>query len=464
MVNPCPSAHCSGIQGSVNEICKATGWGVNHPVIVQGPDGSICYCTCSCLAFGTPVATDTGYRAIETFVVGDTVRACGLDLDWQSHTVAFSNGTPGASKQKYAVLVVYADTAIAVTSDHLFLMSDKTLRRADRLAPGDELVTPAGQPVPIASVHIGDYYAGFHHIATKQEEPPADLAGHLIDTNGVVSADYAVQLYARDTEFRNQFSLTAGHDERPIVGSPEHVRRYGAGSRQAPDSASFANRAAAPAMTVSRHQARDLKGPVFVPAEATVVPIPPGAASFISDEEAAAKAADPMRAWNDPLSRQWTQYLLDQHAAFYPQVTYQFDWADDTVNAYAWVDGSGIRHIAIKGGLVRHVALQMEGIALVIAHELGHHYGGPPTFPGGLSCEGQADYAAVRDVMRKVWFGEQYATFALAGIAQMAAFFGVPNDPTAPGGSSGCSHPPGACRIATYYGALRLSGKPGCAS
>jgi hypothetical protein len=171
-----------------------------------------------------------------------------------------------------------------------------------------------------------------------------------------------------------------------------------------------------------------------------------------------------MRPWNDPLSRQWTQYLLDQHSAFYPQITYQLDWADDTVNAFAWIDASGVRHVAIKGGLVRHVALLLEGIALVIAHETGHHYGGPPTFPGGLSCEGQADFSGVRDVMRKVWFGDQYAATTRPAIAQMAAFFGVPDSPTVPGGSAGCNHPPGACRIATYYSAFRLTGKPACAA
>jgi hypothetical protein len=92
-LNPCPSAHCSGIQGNVNEVCKASGWGVNHPVIVQQADGSICYCTCSCLAFGTPVQTGTGdFRAIEQYQVGDSVRACGLSLKWGAHNVEFSAG------------------------------------------------------------------------------------------------------------------------------------------------------------------------------------------------------------------------------------------------------------------------------------------------------------------------------------------------------------------------------------
>lgn len=464
-MDPCPSAHCSGIQGPVNEVCKASGWGINHPVIVQKPDGTICYCSCSCLAFGTPVQTEaSAYKAIQEFAVGDTVLACGLDLHWSTKKVQFSNGTAAASRQKYTVLTVYGETAIATTSDHIFVLKNKRLKRADRLAPGDELLTPDGGSVTVSSVHIGDYVAGFHHIATDIEVPGSDLKGHLINTNGVVSGDYAVQLYARDNSLEAEF--VDDHRNLPIVGSPEYIALYSDASRKGPAGIEHGE-----LLTSVDHRnyfaisksAVGLNVPHFIPANSTISQIPPDAASFISEEEARLKAQDEMRSWNDPLSRQWTQYLLEQHAAFYPTVNYQLDWADDTVNAYAWVQ-NGQRFVAIKGGLVRHVALALEGIALVIAHETGHHFGGPPTFPGGLSCEGQADYAGVRDVMRKIWFGDQYAKMALGGIAQMANFFGVPNSPTVPGGHAGCEHPPGACRIATYYAALRLEPKPSCAA
>ena len=184
---------------------------------------------------------------------------------------------------------------------------------------------------------------------------------------------------------------------------------------------------------------------------------------FIPDEEAEAKAAEAKRPFNDPLAREWTEYLINYHRCFYPDVTYHLDWADNTVNAFAWVE-NGVRHVALMGGLVRHASLALEGISLVLAHELAHHYGGPPTFPGGLSCEGQADYFGVRNIMRRVWFDEQYITTTDAAIAQMADFFGVPNSETPPGGSAGCNHPAGACRVATYHRAVTLGGKPACAA
>lgn len=246
-----------------------------------------------------------------------------------------------------------------------------------------------------------------------------------------------------------------------MVGSPEYISQFGRGCLQAPSfSVSFQSKEQ---IRVTSYNAPDIERNVFVPAEATIIQVPPDAYRFISDAETAAKASDPRRPFNDPLSREWTDSLIDFHRHFYPDVTYHLDWADNTVNAFAWID-NGVRHVALKGGLVRHASLELEGIALVLAHELSHHYGGPPTFPGGLSCEGQADYRGVSRIMRAVWFGEQYITVTDTAIQQMANFFGVPNNPTPPGGSAGCGHPPGACRIAIYHAAVRLSPKPSCAS
>jgi hypothetical protein len=269
----CSSAHCSGADAEINELCKQLGWPVNHPVLTRDDQGP-CLCTCSCLAFGTLVQTGDGsFRAIEQFVVGDDVLAANTSLDWAPKRVEFSAGTSGASRQKYTVLLTYRDRALAVTSDHLFLMQDWSLKRADRLAPGDVLVAPNGDPVPIGSVHIGDYLAGFHHIATSKEAPGEDLDGHLLNTHGVVSADYAVQLFARQDDVKG-FSATSG--DLPVVGSPEYVQQYGSTCIEAPLlPASFGD---APVIDTAAYDTADLAGGVFVPAVATMVTIPKDAA------------------------------------------------------------------------------------------------------------------------------------------------------------------------------------------
>ncbi|MDA0631861.1 hypothetical protein OUY22_00390 [Nonomuraea sp. MCN248] len=436
---------------------------------LEHPDG--CYCTCSCLAFGTPVQTGDGsFQAIEKFRVGDTVLACGPSLSWRPVRVEFSNGTPGVAVQRYTVLVVYKDTSIAVTSDHLFLMSDRKLKRADRLAPGDELLDIQGGPVPVKSVHIGNMHAGFHHIATSVGDPGPSLDDHLINTNGVISADYAQQLFYRRPQNRNGASLSfvESHEDLPVIGSPEYIASHSDACLKAPEQAeSFRAATGDTHLRVSRSNLRDIdETGVFVPADATRIEVPSYAMPFLPPEEAEARAAAPKRAFNDPQSRSWTEWLLGHHGHFYDDISFTLDWASNDVNAYAWVErGTGQRRVDIKGGLVRDVALELEGIALVIAHEIGHHKGGEPTggHPDGLSCEGQADYAGVAWVMRQVWFGSQYPATVRAAIAQMADLFGVKNDPTAPNGNAGCAHPAGKCRIATYYRAAALTAKPGCA-
>lgn len=63
--------------------------------------------------------------------------------------------------------------------------------------------------------------------------------------------------------------------------------------------------------------------------------------------------------------------------------------------------------INLYGGYARHPLVTKDGFALVICHELGHHLAGPPkkTFQNGKgwpSVEGQADYYATLDCMKKV--------------------------------------------------------------
>ncbi|MGW2678957.1 hypothetical protein [Streptomyces sp. NPDC001436] len=403
------------------------------------------------------------FKAIETYAEGDEVLTTGLGLQWTAETVVYSGGTTGASRQKFTVLVRYENTAIAVTSDHLFLLADnRTLKRADRLTTDDRLLSPTGERVEIKGVHIGDYLAGFHHVAAKSKKLPVgeSLDGHLLNTNGVVSADYVVQLAAHSTAVAG-FDAAA-HQDAPIVGSSAYVQRYGPASLQAPElPAEFDT--TSPIRINNTNVVDPDPTNTFIPAEATRVHVPDDACSFLPPDLAEAKKATAKRGFTDPMSREWVEALFQQHRAFYPDVTYSLDWASDEVNAYAWVE-NGVRHVDLKGGLVRDVDLELEGIALVLAHELAHHYGGPPTFPTGLSCEGQADFRGVRNIMRVVWFGDSYIATVDPAIAQMAAFFGVPNDPTEPTGSAGCGHPPGKCRVATYHAAVNLTSKPACAS
>ena len=76
-------------------------------------------------------------------------------------------------------------------------------------------------------------------------------------------------------------------------------------------------------------------------------------------------------------------------------------WTNDTVNANA--SQSGNRYILnMYGGLARHETITMDGFALVVCHELGHHLGGAPK-GGWASNEGQSDYYANLKCLRQVF-------------------------------------------------------------
>jgi len=273
----CSSAHCSTIDREIAEICRLDVWTINHPVLTRDAQGP-CYCTCSCLAFGTPVQEGNGsFKAIETYVEGDQIMAAGTSLDWSPRPVVFSAGTTGASRQKYTVLVFYGDTAIAVTSDHLFMLAvePRELRRADRLTTDDVLVAADGRPMPVLSVHIGDYLAGFHHVSATSKQPPDEsMDGHLLNTNGVVSADYTVQVMARRQDVAG-FSMQK-HADLPVIGSAEYVQRYGRGALQAPAEARPDTN-----IRTAGFNSQDLetRNNLFVPAEAIALRIPDDACS-----------------------------------------------------------------------------------------------------------------------------------------------------------------------------------------
>lgn len=441
MVRTCEGAHCSAVDKEINEVCKSEGWPIGHPVITRDSKG-VCQCHCSCMALNTPVLISEGEnKAIQDFKKGDSIYAAGLDLIWSKKEVVFSQGTTGNSKQPLTIYIDYGeDQHIIVTPDHLFLMPTKKLKRADNLTPEDYLINQNGEKIKINNVTIGDFYGGFHHIATDTKKPTGNLDGHLIVANGIVCADYALQIYYRSNEMKEYLHV----DDMLTVGTKEYKSKYGV------------------------LEESNIKNKLFsLSSEQNIEKRPDDAVSFLPEE--AAKKYQQLgmfRSFTDPTSRAWVEYLFDHFKAFYPEINYLLDWDSEVVNAYAWKTG-GKRYIQLLGGLVRSQALELEGISLIIAHEVAHHYAGEPTYPSGLSCEGQSDYYAANTIMRKVWFGEQYIMVIEKAINQLTDFFqvayGEESSFLGTNTRNGCSHPPADCRIQTYNDAVNLKPKPACA-
>jgi len=85
-------------------------------------------------------------------------------------------------------------------------------------------------------------------------------------------------------------------------------------------------------------------------------------------------------------------------------------WTNATVNANA--SQSGNKDVLnMYGGLARHEAITMDGFALVLCHELGHHLGGAPKEGGWASIEGEADYYANLKCLRQVFADSSASAF-----------------------------------------------------
>ena len=161
-------------------------YAANSPSPVYKADHTVCYCCCSCFAWETPIAVPTsvsksGFKTIQTFEVEDTVYAAGDNLKWVEKTVEYSSGvSPDKDYGKTAITVYYevkgAISSLVVTPDHVFLLSDKSLKRAEFLdIAKDKLMTSDGHPVDIKGKELGGwckYYFKIDPVFQFKTDPP----------------------------------------------------------------------------------------------------------------------------------------------------------------------------------------------------------------------------------------------------------------------------------------------------
>jgi hypothetical protein len=90
-------------------------------------------------------------------------------------------------------------------------------------------------------------------------------------------------------------------------------------------------------------------------------------------------------------------------ASFKGELKIDRKWDDTTVNAYANRSGS-VWNVAMFGGLARRPEVTVDGFALVVCHELGHHIAGFPFYSRDWAAdEGQSDYFATQACGRNLW-------------------------------------------------------------
>lgn len=445
MAENCTNAHCSAQQGNVNEICKKEGWTVGHLVLLCDTSGYCCNCQCSCFVFGTQVAiSDKKYEAIEKIKVKDKVLAAGSDLNWREVDVMFSDGT---SKNTLSLLleVSYKEgdqmKKLYCTEDQPFLMPSKLLKRADKLSPGDHLVLSDGNTAEVMKIRNVTVEDGVHHISTGILKPDS-LDGHLLNIQGVVAADYVVQLF---------------QDELPDLFEIAMLRSDGNANQdmafEAVEEISLKEY-----VTSGKQKESSFWGNTLLNSS---IKKPESSTSFLTHEQALqVSGLVPKYPYGEVNRISQVEYLFKIFKAFYPEVNFLSDWSNKGGNAYVTtLDGE--YYLILQGGLARCKPISLEGLAIIISHELGHIYGEDPKRPDGFSCDTQSDFYGTRIVMRKVWYEDLYPQMVFPGIEQIKALFSYLSD--AEEKVEGCVTPTLECRIETLMAGISSPWLPKCA-
>ncbi len=444
----CPENHCGLKSALIKKVCDNK----KLPVAFLEYQGDFCWCQCSCVAGNTLISVPgDADRAIETIAIGDTVLALN-NGQWKPSAVTYS-GAGGPKPERpypYAVFVQLDNGAsLVTTSDHAFVLSDKSLKRADRLVPTDILLAKDLQPLRIKALSVGQYFGSLVNITTDAPTNSNSLDGHVISTNGVLSGDFFVQ---NNLIPQSQLQLEQ-------IGSSLYQSKY--------KSSEVISAKAMSALV--KEGVIDLgEGRKFVPYKE--VNTPKDAVSFLPKGQDIPRN-DLLQTLDASVPYEIAEYVIWQFKRFYPEINFVIDWTNDVANAYAWQQ-NGQKYVSITGGLIRNIHIKQEAVGLVLSHEMGHHYGGLPRYTQSgntwASCEGQSDYWGALVAQRQVWWGAEGLRQTKEGGKQLYNFFAygliggsqIANPIKA---ASDCSHPPAWCRLETYEAATRLDNKPACA-
>lgn len=469
-----PYTHCEDTEDYTHKVCKCQPpfevpgdcpYSANSPIPSYDNKG-MCYCCCSCFAFGTLIAVDNShYKAVEEFVPGDLVLAASVDpatqgLSWKMMPVEFSQGTGDLAKQSLMVMVVFQpegkeEDYLIVTKNQLFYMPDGILKRADTLVPGlDVLLMADGSKAPVTGLSTGTFQKGVHHIATSLT-PAASVDGHLINAKGVVCGDYALQI---SDIGRGDM---AAEQALPVFGTKAYLERYS-------EYLTGDNFRAVSAGAVGANKMLEKPAGAFVHLTGKGESgIPDDAQYFFSKKQAYDIYNNPEATRQPPSSNvgvDMTNYLFKVYKGFYPDIHFNLDLENESINAYSFRE-HGLKIVEVAAGLIHLDAVQFESLAVIIAHEIGHLNGGEPLNPAGYSCEGQADYVGVGAVIRTVWYGKFFGEIMEPALEQLAAIFDliVPEIDRQGIPGNTCMHISTDCRMEAMTAAMRSMPLPECA-
>lgn len=240
----CPGDLCARLQPDINRYCKSHNMEPNEPYATYDPNGNgKCYCCCdqaAAAATSMPVEVEEGlYRRADALEVGDRVLSTGTSLGgWTAREITGVAGfdpDPAFPTLLGEFRMENGHTRRIIAScDHLFLAGDGVLVPFARLRPGDVVRSADGGVATVEFTAWVRFSGTLRQVALGRYEGGA-LDGHLLNANGLVTADLGVQLAWASGAL--PASLVAD-GAAPALGSPEFHARY--------DSAAYATFVADP--------------------------------------------------------------------------------------------------------------------------------------------------------------------------------------------------------------------------
>jgi hypothetical protein len=369
-----------------------------------------------------------------------TTRSGKMQITWSQSKVKMSMGSPPlpAGQKNYpdVIHVNYgAGLELICTLDQVFLLANGKLKHASQLALTDKLTAPDGSPVEINSVKVAQYAGGIHHIATSVE-PVKNANGHLLNTNGVITGDYSLQI--------STGKMGDALETSPHIGSDEYDKLHASSARSI------------------FHYSKDVDnlsdGPQTLHLYVKNTQVPDSAMSFIDPDQsmeidANAKFRNPF----DPITASLTSKLFKIFNAFYPDIQFYIDKTDMSANAYAFM-AYGQKHVVITGKMLRVDTLYWEGVSLILAQCVASF--DPQT--SQLLLRSEADLLSTKYVFRTVFPFTQNSVYQ-AAMTQITTLFdyvkknngGDPKQPK--------RFPALACRLETYNSGEYGGDLPQCA-
>lgn len=444
----CSSDWCYKTSFVRNQHCQGNNFPMDYPMVGVEFDNdgnaTVCNCCCSCFTLDTPIEVQHGeFKMIQDIQGGDKILAAGVDLEWKPVTVAYRNGSleksliPGLFYVAYKLEGEKEARHLVVTPDHLFLMySTKSLKKVQHLVPGNKLIDKKGQPAIVQFVVTGHHETTVQSIQMEGELDPDNLDGHLLNSNGVVTADYLLQVSYEMGSVKKDFSFSFDKENKiKEVGTEEYGAQFLSKERD----------------LFIDDEKKWPKG--FMPDRKRLVNIPKNARPFFTDMQCQDLLNNvELNSYTTVVGRADIEWLFNMGDMLFQDITYILDWHNKVPNAYSWNQGRQ-KFILITGGLVRMKELFLEGHALIL--------GSMQAFLSGKATVGEADYEASSNIIRKVFPHSLCPTIFIEGLKQLRKIFSAIAPENAEGDNSNIALIPSLKgRLEAFQNAFSFLGLP----